>query len=111
MAFHPITIPASIGRPFHHDATLNGVNFHLEWIWNPRAKFWTLHFSDAARVPILQGIKGVVDWPLLIRATDERKPVGQLYLRDTSRPVGQGIDPGAYDLGARVQLVFDDEQP
>lgn len=108
MAYSEIRItPVSIGQPFWIDPTLTGVVFHIEFVWNTRGQYWTLHFSDAGRNPILQGVRGVVDYPLLIRSSDENRPIGQLYLVDTSQ---QGLDPGPYDLGDRVRLMYDDEQ-
>lgn len=108
MTVYPIRFPrVSTGRRLLMRTPLNGTTYTLEWLFNARAQTWTLHFRDANNDPILSGIAVRADYPLLVRTSDTRRPLGQLYVLDTS---GQGQDPGPNDLGARHQLVYDDEQ-
>lgn len=99
-----IPMRQSSGVPFELKAALNGVTFLLRFVYNVRCKYWTMHVLDASNNPILMGVRCVINYPLLIRSASEDRPVGQLYFDD---PTLAGADPGPYDLGGRVRLVFE----
>ncbi len=108
MAVTEIILKSALGGPIEGQVPLSGTLFSYRLKFNARVKYWTLDFMDAAFNPIQMGIRGTVNFPLLIRCTSPKKPPGQLYLMDTS---GEGIDPGPYDLGNRVRFVYDDAPP
>jgi hypothetical protein len=98
-----IDLPVSDGTDFDRTIFLDGVKFVIQFRFNVRLNMWVFNLLSAGYVPIVQGCGAVVKYPLLLRATSELRPVGQLYLIDTS---GKDEDPGPNDLGARVQLVY-----
>lgn len=100
---YEIDLPFSDGEDFDRVVFLDGVKFILQFRFNVRLNYWSFHLLTAGYVHILSGISCVVDYPLLLRATSELRPVGQLYLIDTS---GRGEEPGPQDLGARVKMVY-----
>lgn len=103
MVNYEIDLPVSDGTDFDITAILDGTKFVLQFRFNVRLDYWSFHLLSAGYDPILSGIRCVVDYPLLNRAVSELRPVGQLYLIDTS---GRGEEPGPEDLGARVKLVY-----
>ena len=100
------TIPLSPGVPFFRQRTqLDGRDYLLSFFWNEREEAWYLQLDDEAGVPIAAGIKLVLDWPLIGRVADARRPPGSLMAVD---PSGNPARPGLQDLGTRVQLVYAD---
>lgn len=111
MATFEIDIPISDGSDFEFYTNLDGVKFWFLFKSNVRMAggsvgCWTMDILDASKEPILQGIRCVVKYPLLVRGSDARLPVGQLYLIDMT---DKDLDPGLYDLGDRVKLVYRQE--
>jgi hypothetical protein len=84
---------------------LEGRTYTVELRWNERAAGWFLSLLTADEVPIVQGRRVVVGFPLLARTRDFRLPPGELEAIDTT---GSGRDPGLTELGARVQLMYTD---
>lgn len=77
--------------------------FGFEFAWNSQGKFWIMILSDAGG-DILAVRKLVIGMPLLFRySADFRFPTGDIIVLDTSN---QDLDPGLFDLGNRVQLLF-----
>jgi hypothetical protein len=66
---------------------------------------WFIDVRTNIGEPIVEGIPIVADWPILDRFKDSRLPEGNIFAFDTS---GQGIDPGRYDLGNRVQMIYEE---
>lgn len=107
MANYIIDLGEQDGNPFSIDLELSGVQFAMDFDWNPRLdpNGWFFHFYDSGRAPLLLGRYIVPNYNVLARLTDQRKPAGRLYFWDSS---GRGELPGPLDLGARVKLVYDD---
>lgn len=103
MTVFQIDLPPSDGVSFNFTTNLDGSVFGFEFKFNARLSYWTINLLDSANEPIYSGMRGVVDYNLLAHCSDPRKPEGKLYLIDTS---GQGVDPGAFDIGTRVKLVY-----
>lgn len=108
MAFFEVEIRPSTGRPFERRVSLSGTIFYLQFVFNARCQYWTLHVLKSDRTPILNGKRCNVGQPLLIRCSSEDRPVGQLWLVDSAGP-GLGTDPGPYDLGTRIRLIYETE--
>jgi len=84
---------------------LDGREYLLRLRWNERSEKWYLSIYDQDESPIYEGIKVVVNFPLLgARIVDERRPPGELMALDPS----SDRDPGLYDLGSRVVLCYVD---
>lgn len=108
MAQSEIALPQSGGQDFFVRPSLSGTEFVIEFIFNDRYSpdgAWTINVYDSARQPLFMGQNAVVDWSLLSRCSDPRKPAGRLYLVDIT---GRGNPPGRNDLGDRVRMVYDD---
>lgn len=96
-------IPLTPDPLFEQITTLDGTDYLLTFAYNERDGFWYLDVADQDGDPIALALKCVVDWNMLRRCTDPRKPAGILAFDDIT---SAGIDPGFDDLGLRVQLVY-----
>lgn len=108
MATQQIKFPVSDGTDFTFSAPLDGVLYNFTFRRNVRLSSWFFSLSDSGGEPILSGARAVVDYDLLAHCGHEDQPVGQLILVDTA---STHADPGPFDLGARVQMVFVTEEP
>lgn len=98
-----ITIPVSTEPLFSQVTTLSGQDFILTFAWNPREGAWYLDIADQDGVAIVLSRKVVVDFPLVTRCTDPRRPAGVLMAIDTTN---MGRDPQLDDFGTRVHLIY-----
>jgi hypothetical protein len=100
-------VPTSPGVPYYSQTTkLDGRDFFLRFAFNEREVAWYLSIYDEQRVPLLLGIKLVVNWPLLRHYHyDPRIPPGELMALDLT---GDGATPGLDELGEgkRVELHY-----
>lgn len=97
-------IPVTSDQPlYQQNTTLDGRDYILTFAYNARDFSWYLDIADQDAVPISSGIRIVVDWDLLKRCVDARRPPGILVANDLS---GAGIDPGKDDFGTRVELIY-----
>jgi len=81
---------------------LDGLNFTLEFFWNPRELAWYLLIYDASGNQLLIR-KVVVGQPLTQIFVNPALPRGELFAIDTT---GKDQDPGLTDLGSRVVLIY-----
>jgi hypothetical protein len=102
-----IPLPTPPVYDFDLQADLDGVTFTLGVFYNSRDGGWYLNIGAADSTPILAGQRVVVDYPIGWKQTayNPLMPAGALQWSDTS---GQGIDPGQFDIGARVVLLYFD---
>lgn len=82
---------------------LDGANYFLEFVWNPREQQWYLTVSDANEVVLLSERRVGVGLPMLARFRVAGLPPGELVAIDTS---GQNVEAGLTELGARVHLLY-----
>ena len=73
----PITNPD--GDPFDFQTVLDGVKYWLSFQPNVRGNYWVLSVFDASHEPILRGQRAVINYPLLLHCTSEKRPPGALY--------------------------------
>lgn len=100
----PFQVPITSDQVLYQQiTTLDGTDYVLTFALNLRDGYWYLDVADQDGVPLASGIKVVVNWDLLRRCIDPRKPPGLLMAFDTT---GQGLDPGSKDFGTRVQLLY-----
>ena len=88
---------------------IDGREYVLVFAWNDRYQSWYLHILDQDSNPILYGRRlavGVVLGRQLVG--DSRIWPGKLVCVATTQDPS---DPGQFDLGSRVLLVYDDLQP
>lgn len=98
-----VTIPVSTDAHYSQVTTLSGSDFILTFDWNFREAAWYLDVADQDGLQIATARKITVDFPLIMRCVDVRRPKGVLLAIDTS---GAGLDPGRDDLGQRVHLIY-----
>lgn len=104
MAQREISVEPDTRGNFSQRTILDGREFLLTFRWNQREAKWYLSIADANEVPIIQGVKIVLNFPLLTkRIVDERRPPGDIMAVDSS---GDERDPGFNDLGERVRLLY-----
>ena len=100
----PQIVPVSNTDALYQQVTtLDGVDFILTFAYNLRDGFWYLDVLDQDGNVIVPNVKIVVNWDLLQRSTDPRKPAGALMAYDTT---AQELDPGLDDFGTRVQILY-----
>lgn len=92
---------------YSYVSTLDGTDYRLDYQFNDRmaegAGKWTMSISDAQGNLLIGPQPLVADWPLFNRFKDPRLPLGTLSAFDTS---GQTKDPGRFDLGDRVRMLY-----
>jgi hypothetical protein len=101
-----VTLPTRTdGYPaYDFEVELDGRAYVCVLRWNEREGSWYLSLLDADRVDIVAGVRVVVDWDLLRRVVDARRPPGVLIAVDTT----SAGEPGLTDLGGRVLLTYED---
>lgn len=85
---------------------LDGAYYGIRMLYNTRGRYWTISMSNSEGDQILDGIKLVEGQDLIAQFKDTRLPPGQLIVDDTA---GLDLDPGRYDLGRRVRIVYVEE--
>lgn len=89
---------------------IDGREYVLRFYWNARYQSWYMDIGDQDGAPILEGVRlavGII--PLGQQLVgDSRMWPGDLYLSPQSQ---DDSDPGQFDLGTRVLLIYDDLQP
>lgn len=84
-------------------ATLDGVDYTLEFVWNALDSAWYLTILDGdGETPYHEGRRVVVGYPTDPHIT-ERYPPGLLVFVDSE---GRDAEPGEADLGTRVKLLY-----
>jgi len=106
----PLEIPIDAKNPESEQVTsLDGTAFVIGVSWSERGESWYLNVSlqrdgqDPA--PVLLGARVSVGYPPLLGVVGER-PLGEIVPMDVSDQTGYGADPGRYDLGTRVRLMY-----
>lgn len=86
---------------------LDGVNYYIFLYFNPRmdngAGKWFISIADQNQNLLAGPVPVVSTWPLFDRFVELSIPPGMVYAFDTS---GQNLDPGQFDLGDRVRLMY-----
>ena len=95
---------------FEKRISLDGRDYILRFLFNTREEKWYLDINDQDNVPIVSGLKLVLNIDLVRRLTDERRPKGALHVFENASSNEQQIDPGLSSLGLDIQLVYFDEE-
>lgn len=103
----PLQIAILEGEPYQRQRiTLDGRAFTLYLAWNQWAQSWTFSLYDSEESPIVQGVRIVVNLPLLrYYKHDPRTPQGELIAQDLTN---ENRDPGfdEFGIGKRVELIY-----
>ena len=79
----PQRVPLRTSVPaFTQRTSLDGVPFEFDFAWNERESAWYMSVADADCLPLRNGIRMAINWPLLRQVADARRPAGELYLID-----------------------------
>jgi hypothetical protein len=86
---------------------LDGTNYQLEFTFNPRVNNdegrWFVSLSDQTGALLIAAVPVRATWPLFDRFKGRGGPPGTLFAFDTT---GNNEDPGRFDLGDRVRLLY-----
>jgi hypothetical protein len=91
---------------YQYVISLDGTNYTLTFTFNDRMGKWFLNLGDATNNPIINQVPIIASMPLFNRFVGAAIPPGTLFAFDTS---GQDMDPGRFDLGDRVRLLYAEE--
>lgn len=107
--FYIDTSSATTSTLWDQISEIDGREYVLRFYWNDRAQGWYFDVSDQDSSPILYGIRLVVGIILGRELVgDSRMWPGKMACIATT---ADQSDPGQFDLGARVLLVYNDLQP
>lgn len=99
-----LVLPVRSDVPFYDfEIDLEGRTYRFEIRWNGRAEAWFLTIRNSAGDILVAGRKIVLGAGLAGRSRTEGLPPGVLVAVDTT---DSDVDPGRYDLGRRVLLVY-----
>ena len=102
-----LILPAFQNIPaFSYQINLDGTNYTLRYTFNTRMDKWIFDIRTEFGDPIITGVPIISDHPIIERFRDDRLPPGGFFAFDTS---GQSVDPGRFDLGNRVQIIYVEE--
>ncbi len=94
----------SDGYPNQTSQTQLGESFFVvSWRWNARDGVWYFGLSDADALPIVSGVRVVLNVDLLSGVSSPRRPPGPIVV---VAPSGSAEEPGLSDLGGRVKVLY-----
>jgi hypothetical protein len=95
---------------YEQQVKLDGTAYIIALYFNPRindgAGAWMITLADQNRNMLVGPVPVIVGIPLFDRFIDVVDLPGTIFAFDTS---GQDLDPGQFDLGARVRLYYLEE--
>ncbi len=110
-----LRIPTSTELSIYRQTTsLDGQDFIFRFLFNQREAEWFFSLADGNDDAIVEGVKVIVQLPLLRLVTDPRQPPGIILALDTQATVTDfsalmkttARDPGLFELGERVILLY-----
>ncbi len=100
---------ASSSADFEYADDFDGTEYRLRFWWSERAKAWHMDVKESDGTVIVQGIRLVVLWSLLLRHTDSRLPTGQFVCVDTQstiEDITHQAEFGDDTRDGRVKIVY-----
>lgn len=99
-----VQLPTRVSLPsYRYRIDLDGVTYVLDFIYNSRMEKWLVQVEDEEGNVLVAHVPIIVDWNLFGRFVQETMPSGIIAAYDSS---GNQEDPGRFDLGARVKMVY-----
>lgn len=98
-----LIIPFSGQASFSQEVTLDGVPYRFRFDWNEFSGAWTMSIYDRKLVPLVAGIKIVLDYELIGDYRYRGLPKGEIYAvekTNTLRKIGRN------DLGDLAYLAY-----
>lgn len=103
-----LEIPLSISTPIHDLLVeLEGRDFYLTLVFNPRGEFWAMNVKDSAGTLRAAGQKLPKNAPLLRLFDDPNLPPGRFWVVDISNRANNG-DPNRQTLGIDHLLLYEE---
>ena len=98
-----------VDSDFRQTVTLDARQFVLDVSWSHRSESWYVSVyalaSGQTLVPIVEGQRLSIGWPVLAGCVGTDRPPGELLLIDLT---GSGTDATREDLGTRTKLYYYD---
>ncbi len=95
-------VPTTADDVLYQQVTsLDGRDYVLTFALNLRDGRWYFDIADQDAVAIAESIPLVVNWDLLRRVLDPRRPPGKLVCVD---PTGADVDPGPTDAPVLIYV-------
>ncbi len=79
-----IIIPFSDLASFNEEITLDNIPYNIRFDYNIRFEHWSFSISTRDLIPIVSGIKLVINYSLLDQYSGRDLPLGQLFVIDTT---------------------------
>lgn len=98
-----VTIPFFEFPAFTQEIVLDNTPFRFSFNWNTRGEFWTLIIANRDQVPLISGIKIVIDYELISKYPGRSLPPGELYAID---PSGELEKIGRNDFQDKAKLIY-----
>ena len=99
-----LELPTNKALPaYKYVITLEGLAYEFKYQFNERMGKWFVSIGDPIGNPLIAPVPIVASWPLFDRFKNALLPPGTVYAFDTS---GALQDPGRFDLGDRVRMVY-----
>lgn len=92
---------------FEENVILDGTAYKFDFNYNSREKLWYFSVRTSDGIPIAEGIKIVLNFPLLRKIANDIRPPGEIFaIENDSFGENIGQPPGLTDIGNRVDLVY-----
>jgi len=101
--YSEIEIEEASWGAFYFICTLDGKNFRFDFQYNSREGYWYFDVYDSVGDPVRQGLKCVINWPLIARDMELSAPIGELLFVDTRI---NPPDPDFETLGINSILTY-----
>lgn len=99
-----VELPTRRGLPaYRYRIELDGTTYVLDYVYNERMAKWLVQVEDEEGNVLVAHVPIIVNWPILARFADQAMPDGDIAAYDSS---GENQNPGRFDLGARVRMVY-----
>jgi hypothetical protein len=112
MAVFEIEFPTDPVAPqFIRGVILDEIAYNLRFNYNGREDAWYMSVRTTENTSIAEGIKMVLEFPLLRKISSSNRPPGELMLvEDGDFTDNAGQLPGLTDIGRRVSLLYFDAE-
>lgn len=88
---------------YQYTILFEGTTYTLSYTFNSRMNKWLVDLADSVGNQLASQVPVVSSWFLFNRFKALTVPPGTLFAFDTS---GQDEDPGRFDLGDRVRMLY-----
>lgn len=98
-----VVIPFAEFPAFTQEIVLDNTPFRFTFNWNTRGKYWSMSIAGRDLVPLISGLKVVIDFFLLSKFPGRNLPPGEILAID---PSGQITKIERNDFQDKVSLIY-----